>query len=108
MGKSSSVDLRIGIIGEIERGRSCRAAALRCGVAAIRLAPTLKPCVMVILDNLSSHNPIEMSFSQIKAHLRKAKARTNDALWQAVASICDLYSPDECRNYLKHAGYVAD
>ena len=43
-----------------------------------------------------------------KAHLRKAKARTIDALWQAVGSICDLYSPDECRNYFKEAGYVAD
>ena len=107
MGKSSSVDLRIGIIGEIGRGRSCRAAALRCGVAAIRLAPTLKPGDMVILDNLSSHNS-EKVFSKLKAHLRKAKARTIDALWQAVASICDLYSPDECRNYLKHAGYAAD
>ena len=88
----------------------------------------------VILDNLSSHksekaaailkergawflflppyspdlNPIEMAFSKLKAHLRKAKARTIDALWQAVGSICDLYSPDECWNYLKEAGYVAD
>ena len=134
MGRSSSVDLRIGIIGEIERGRSCRAAALRCGVAAIRRAPTIKPGVMVILDNLSSHksekaaailkergawflflppyspdlNPIEMAFSKLKAHLRKAKARTIEALWQAVGSICELYSPDECWNYLKAAGYVAD
>ena len=107
MGRSSSVGLRIGIIGEIERGRSCRAAALRCGVAAIRLAPTLKPGVMVILDNLSSHNS-EKAFSKLKAHLGKAKARTLEALWQAVGSICDFYSPDECRNYLKHAGYVAD
>ena len=72
-----------------------------------RLAPTLKPGDMVILDNLSSHNS-EKAFSKLKAHLRKAKARTIDALWQAVGSICDLYSPDECRNYLKHAGYVAD
>ena len=40
MGKSSSVDLRVRIVGEIERGRSCRAAARRFGVApstAIRL-----------------------------------------------------------------------
>lgn len=89
---------------------------------------------MVILDNLSSHrsgkaaatlkergawflflppyssdlNPIKMAFAKLKAHLRKAKARTIDALWQAVGSICGFYSPDECRNYLKHAGYVAD
>lgn len=99
-----------------------------------QLAPTLKPGDMVILDNLPSHksekaakilkqrgawflflpsyspdlNPIEMAFSKLKAHLRKAKARTIDALWQAVGSICDLYSPDECWNYLKEAGYVAD
>jgi transposase len=99
-----------------------------------QLAPTLKPGDMVILDNLSSHksekaaailkqrgawflylppyspdlNPIEMAFSKLKAHLRKAKPRTIDALWQAVGSICDLYSPDECWNYLKKAGYVAD
>ena len=41
MGKSSSADLRVRIVGEIERGQSCRAAALRFGVApstAIRLA----------------------------------------------------------------------
>lgn len=41
MGKSSSADLRVRIIGEIERGQSCRAAARRFGVApstAVRLA----------------------------------------------------------------------
>ncbi|MBX9643635.1 MAG: transposase [Novosphingobium sp.] len=53
-------------------------------------------------------NPIEMAFAKLKAHLRKAKARTIDALWKAVGSICALYSPEECWNYLKQAGYVAD
>jgi transposase len=41
MGKSSSVDLRVRIVGEIERGRSCRSAARRFGVSAataVRLA----------------------------------------------------------------------
>jgi len=40
MGKSSSTDIRVRIIGEVERGQSCRAAARRFGVApstAIRL-----------------------------------------------------------------------
>ena len=99
-----------------------------------QLAPTLQRGDVVILDNLSSHkseraaailkergawflylppyspdlNPIEMAFAKLKAHLRKAKARTIDALWQAVGSICELYSPDECWNYFKQAGYVAD
>ncbi|MBB4631957.1 transposase [Sphingosinicella soli] len=91
-----------------------------------QLAPTLKPGDIVILDNLSSHrsekaaanlkergawflflppyspdlNPIKMAFAKLKAHLRKA-----NALWQVIGSICELYSPDECWNYLKHAGY---
>jgi transposase len=41
MGKSSSSDLRVRIVGEIERGGSCRAAARRFGVSpatAVRLA----------------------------------------------------------------------
>lgn len=99
-----------------------------------QLAPTLKPGDIVILDNLASHksgkaqailnergawflflppyspdlNPIEMAFAKLKAHLRRIGARTIDALWKAVGDICDLYSPDECRNYLRNAGYASD
>lgn len=77
-----------------------------------QLAPTLQPGDVVILDNLNTHkseraadalaargawflflpkyspdlNPIEMAFSNLKAHLRKAAARTYDALWQASAT----------------------
>jgi len=42
-----------------------------------------------------------------KALLRKAAARTLDDLWRAVGNICDLFTPNECWNYLKAAGYVA-
>ena len=49
-----------------------------------------------------------MAFTVLKAHLRKAKARTIDALWKAVGLICQLYSSDECWNHLKAAGYGAD
>ena len=99
-----------------------------------QLAPTLKPGDVVILDNLGVHksekatailkergawflflppyspdlNPIEMAFAKLKAHLRRIKARTIDALWKAVGDICGLYSPDECWNYLKDAGYAFD
>ena len=52
-------------------------------------------------------NPIEMAFAKLKTLLRKAKARTYDALWRAVGDICDLFEPEECWNYLKEAGYVA-
>jgi transposase len=99
-----------------------------------QLAPTLEPGDVVILDNLSSHksekakailkergawflflppyspdlNPIEMAFAKLKEHLRRIGARTIDALWRAIGSICDLYSPEECWNYLKKAGYASD
>lgn len=48
-----------------------------------------------------------MAFSKLKALLRKAAARTLDDLWRAVGNICDLFTADECWNYLKAAGYVA-
>ena len=52
-------------------------------------------------------NPIEMAFAKLKTLLRKAAARTLGDLWRAVGDICDLFTPDECWNYLKAAGYVA-
>lgn len=99
-----------------------------------QLAPCLQPGDVVIADNLSSHksawaqallkeqgnwmlflppyspdlNPIEMAFSKLKAHLRRMAARTFDALTGAVGDICDLYSPEECKNYFKTANYVAE
>jgi hypothetical protein len=48
-----------------------------------------------------------MAFSKLKAHLRKAAARTIDDLWMAIGDICSLYEPTECRNYFKAAGYGA-
>lgn len=98
---------------------------------ATQLAPTLEPGDVVILDNLPAHkspaaeaairargawmlflppyspdlNPIEMAFSKLKAHLRKRAARTIQDLWNALGAICDLYTPDECLNYFKAAGY---
>jgi transposase len=98
-----------------------------------QLAPTLSRGDVVILDNLAVHksakaaaclkargawflflpayspdlNPIEQAFSKLKAHLRKIGARTVEALWQAIGAICDLFTPQECWNYLKAAGYAS-
>jgi transposase len=98
-----------------------------------QLAPTLQKGDVVILDNLAVHksqkaaqclkqrgawflflpacspdlNPIEQAFAKIKAHLRKAEARTFDALWRALGDICDLFEPQECWNFLKAAGYAS-
>jgi transposase len=95
------------------------------------LAPTLRPGDIVILDNLSSHkvagvraaieargasliylppyspdlNPIEQLFAKLKALLRKAAARTVEALWTAVGALLSAFNPDECTNYFANAGY---
>lgn len=97
------------------------------------LVPTLKPGDVVVMDNLSSHkvegvreaieeagatlaylppyspdlNPIEQAFSKLKALLRKFKERTTEALWVRVGKLISEFSPTECRNFLRHAGYAA-
>ena len=96
------------------------------------LAPTLSPGDKVILDNLSAHkserarqfieargaeliflppyspdlNPIEMAISKLKTLLRKAAERSVSALWDRIGVDIDAFSPQECPNYLRHAGYA--
>lgn len=50
---------------------------------------------------------IEMAFSKLKAHLRRIGARTFTDMFQALTEICDLYTPQECWNYFKAAGYIS-
>lgn len=97
------------------------------------LAPELKPGTAVVLDNLSTHkvkpaqkaleaagcwflflppyspdlNPIEMAFSKLKNHLRSVGARTFTDVFDAVAQACELYTPQECMNYFRHARYAS-
>jgi transposase len=97
------------------------------------LARSLSEGDMVVIDNLPAHkvkgvretieargakliylppyspdlNPIEMAFAKLKALLRKAAARTLDALWDAIAQVLGAFTPDECANYLVHAGYAS-
>ena len=99
-----------------------------------QLAPTLQRGDVVIADNLSIHksacaakalkargawflflpqyspdlNPIENAFAKLKAHLRGAATRTFEALWAALGDICALFSPDECWNFFKAAGYASN
>ena len=98
------------------------------------LVPELKPGDVVVMDNLSSHkgpavrraieaaganllylppyspdfNPIENAFAKLKALLRKAAARTIGALWDQIGMILNLFTPAECANYFKAAGYEPD
>jgi hypothetical protein len=46
-----------------------------------------------------------MTFSKLKAVLRKAAARTVDELWDVIAESLDEFTPEECRNLFVAAGY---
>jgi transposase len=50
-------------------------------------------------------NPIEMAFAKLKALLRKAAARTRDG--DKIGDALRAFTPQECENYFKHAGYAA-
>jgi transposase len=50
-------------------------------------------------------NPIEMAFAKLKTLLRKADERSIAAVWNRIGSMLDTFSPSECANYIKHAGY---
>jgi hypothetical protein len=41
-------------------------------------------------------------------YLRKAGARTREALWDVIGQLLDTFSPSECRNYLTNSGYAFD
>jgi transposase len=95
------------------------------------LVKELIPGDIVIMDNLPAHkvggvrqaieavgarllylppyspdfNPIEMAFSKLKAILRKAAARTVEALWDTIANALHAFTPAECQNYFATAGY---
>jgi transposase len=97
------------------------------------LAPTLQPGDIVVLDNLSAHkvlgvreaieavgarlvylppyspdfNPIEQLFAKLKALLRKAAERSIDGLWNRIASLLGAFTPEECANYFRNAGYAS-
>ena len=49
-------------------------------------------------------NPIEQAFAKLKALLRKAAARTLDALQTAIAAALDAFATNECANYFTASG----
>jgi len=96
------------------------------------LVPTLRRGDIVLMDNLPVHkvagveqaieaagatliylppyspdlNPIEMAFSKFKAHLRRAAEHSIPRLLRRIGRIVKAFSPQECRNFLRQAGYV--
>lgn len=95
------------------------------------LVPTPRPGDVVIMDNLKSHkgqairaairaagalllflpayspdlNPIEQVFAKIKTLLRKADARSIEAIDAALGALLDEFDPGEFANYFREAGY---
>ncbi len=102
-------------------------------VAYVRefLVPTLRPGQIVVLDNLAVHrnaaarrlieargcrllflppyspdfNPIEHAFSKLKECLRRAGARTRDALEAAIADALAAITSADARGWFRRCGY---
>ncbi len=95
------------------------------------LAPKLRPGQVVVMDNLTAHkgervreliegrecellylppyspdfNPIEEAFAKIKGVLRKAEARTREALVEAMGTAISAVSAHDARGFFEHCGY---
>ena len=98
------------------------------------LVPTLVPGDVVVMDSLAAHkvasvreavqaagahvmllpayspdlNPIEQAIAKLKAGLRKAAARTREALWDTIGQLLNNFRPSKCQNYLANSGYALD
>jgi len=97
------------------------------------LAPTLRRGQVVVMDNLTAHkggrvreliegqgceliylpsyspdfNPIEEAFSKIKGLIRKAEARSREALLEAMAMAISALSCEDACGFFEHCGYRA-
>ena len=95
------------------------------------LAPTLRPAQVVVMDNLTAHkgerirelieqrgyellyvppyspdfDPIEEPFAKIKALVRKAEARTREALVEAIGKGISMVTAEDSRAFFDHCGY---
>lgn len=78
-------------------------------VAAVREKIEAAGATLLYLPSYSPDcNPIEMAFSQIKAHLKKAAARSKETLEAAIADAIDTVSPQNAINYFAECGYQSD
>jgi len=91
----------------------------------------LQPGPIVILDNAKAHevkgvrersegasahvlylppyspdlNPIAMAWAKVKQFLRKAQARTTEALYEAIAQALQTLSPNDAKGFFKQVGF---
>ena len=96
------------------------------------LAPTLKPGDVVVMDNLGAHkvdgirsaieargaalmylppyspdySPIEPCWSKLKTGLRAIKARTREALDEALSHVIETVTASDAKRWFSHCGYA--
>jgi transposase len=96
-----------------------------------QLVPRLRPGQIVVLDNLRVHhlsavrerveavgcrvaylpayspdlNPIEGAFSKVKTQVRRAEARTHEALVEAFGVALDTVTVTDAHGWITHSGY---
>ncbi len=63
-------------------------------------------CELIYLPAYSPDlNPIEEAFAELKSLLRKARARTREALLEAIGRALDAVSGQGARGFFEHRGY---
>jgi transposase len=91
-----------------------------------------KPDAVLVMDNLAAHetpavralpdgsgfpyhylpshspdlNPIELAWAKVKASLRRAAARTVDALHAALGPALAAITAEDAQGFFRHAGYA--
>jgi len=122
-----------GIVGAMSVEAATDAAVFHAYLDQV-LLPELrrtKPDAVLVMDNLPAHkaaqvrtlldrsgfayhylpayspdlNPIEPGWAKVKAALRRAAARTVDALHDACGSALDAITPQDATGFFRHCGY---
>ena len=123
-----------GIVGAMSV-EAATSGAVFCAYLEQVLLPALrrsKPDAVLVMDNLAAHktvqvralldasgfayrylpayspdlNPIEPAWSKVKAELRRAAARTADALHEALGPALARVTPQDAAGFFRHCGYA--
>src|SRR5437868_615122 len=104
-----------------------------CGLRRTHPCPSLHKGQVVVMDNLRVHksarvrqlienqgchvlflpayspdfSPIEEAFSKVKTFLRRMKARTREALEEAIAQALLTVTSQDARGWFTHGGYLS-
>ena len=64
-------------------------------------------CSLLFLPPYSpDFSPIEEAFSKVKALLKKAQARTREALVEALGTALSAVTPEDAKGFFGHCGYL--